>query len=990
MTPEEIEIAGIVEAEKEFLKGRRGEPGEAEPLLVGLGLSGGGIRSATFNLGVLTVLEKAGLLKLADYLSTVSGGGYIGSYVIANRLNGATVENESADNRALKHLRRYGNYLSPSLGAMSADTWTMLMVWFRNTSMMQLFLCSVFAVLLLSPRLWAKVLREVLFCPLVNDWSVPVSIGIFHLIVLALCWGLVRAFDHSEKALKIPPSSIRRSIAVAVVCSLSGCTLFAIGAFRPFANGGADLERLASQFALTLGVCGFYLALFSLGYSRGFITGNGAGRKQIVYGLVFLAASTAICTGPGLWPGRSLTEFVAMAAAVAGAMLYAGEKWIFKLEEKERLEDLVRAVLSGVACGGVSWIGIHVAESLLGDAAFRATKILSQQHAYVGSEDLWRYAIFASPGLLATLGCCIIFLIGVAGRAMPDLVREAWSRLGALIYMKSLGFLLIGVIGVYGPLLILTAWAKWNAYVLASGGVATAVAGLLSLLAAKDGSTSGKEPSGGGFKEMAAKAGPALFIALLLCAVALAGHLGMTMAALSSGGESCKLIPSQPEFRYCSNCVTLGERPIDVQAGRRFFDCPACLGGQWNGPGLPPPEDLVAFHWQLMDASIHSQWGTLWPLFAGLMGLAVFLLWRLDVNEFSINRFYRNRLARCFMGAARPNRSPNPITDFDPGDDPEMRDIREYLKSNSEMAKQTPIPIVNTALNAVGAGNAGLSERRAESFFFTPFAAGSRPIGKVDMDQVSTGRFPGEVTLGSLVAISGAAANPNMGFHTSPAIAFLLTFFNVRLGWWVGIPKRLRRYSKPFNMMYVFFELFGTADTDDAYVNLSDGGHFENLGLYELVRRRCRLIVIGDGEQDDKYVFESLGMAIRRCRIDFDVEITIDVSPIQPATPGGVNGRQWAVGEIHYPDRKEKGYLLYLKSSYTGREPYDVQQYRLQNPEFPQQTTGDQFFNESQFESYRQLGKHAAGELLKALNCGPGTSREQWRKAAEQFLHPAN
>ena len=276
-----------------------------------------------------------------------------------------------------------------------------------------------------------------------------------------------------------------------------------------------------------------------------------------------------------------------------------------------------------------------------------------------------------------------------------------------------------------------------------------------------------------------------------------------------------------------------------------------------------------------------------------------------------------------------------------------------------------------------------MAERRAESFFFSPFGAGSFSTGAVDLTKASTGRMPGDVTLGSLVAISGAAANPNMGFHTSPAVAFLLTFFNVRLGWWLGIPDRLTGIKRFFNLPYVFFELFGTADPNDAYVNLSDGGHFENLGLYELVRRECDLIVVGDGEQDDKYVFESLGMAVRKCRIDFEAEITIDPQPVRPVTEGGLNGRHWLVGKIAYKSGKV-GYLLYLKSSFTGREPYDVQQYRLANPEFPQQSTADQFFDESQFESYRQLGKHAAEELEKALGARDSwTARSRWYRAAE-------
>ncbi len=117
-------------------------------------------------------------------------------------------------------------------------------------------------------------------------------------------------------------------------------------------------------------------------------------------------------------------------------------------------------------------------------------------------------------------------------------------------------------------------------------------------------------------------------------------------------------------------------------------------------------------------------------------------------------------------------------------------------------------------------------------------------------------------SLGTAVAISGAAASPNMGYHTSPPVAFLLTLFNVRMGWWLGNPRARYtwRYSSPrIGLIYMLGELFGTTSSSSDYVSLSDGGHFENLGIYELVRRRCRYIIVGDAEQDEDFKFGGLG-----------------------------------------------------------------------------------------------------------------------------------
>jgi hypothetical protein len=169
-------------------------------------------------------------------------------------------------------------------------------------------------------------------------------------------------------------------------------------------------------------------------------------------------------------------------------------------------------------------------------------------------------------------------------------------------------------------------------------------------------------------------------------------------------------------------------------------------------------------------------------------------------------------------------------------------------------------------------------------------------------------------------------------------------------------------------------ELFGFVDESSSYLNLSDGGHFENLGLYELVRRRCHYVIAIDGEADSDYHFGSLGGAVRKCRTDFGVEIEIDPRPIRPRD--GLNGSHYVVGRIHYPEpNSAPGCLLYLKSSITGDEPADVEEYRSEHSEFPQQSTAQQFFSESQFESYRRLGLHVASKTLHDFE--PGSDLEE-------------
>ncbi len=249
------------------------------------------------------------------------------------------------------------------------------------------------------------------------------------------------------------------------------------------------------------------------------------------------------------------------------------------------------------------------------------------------------------------------------------------------------------------------------------------------------------------------------------------------------------------------------------------------------------------------------------------------------------------------------------------------------------------------------------------------------------------------------VAISGAAANPNMGRATSAASAFLMTVFNARLGWWIGNPRHPKwsdRQSPGLGLAYTAIELFGSTDDSRKFVNISDGGHFDNLGIYELVRRRCRYIIACDAGQDARMVCEDLGNVIRRCRTDFGVEIEIATDRIRQRTEG-LSHAHCVVGRIHYlnePKRNangelvgpagepldlgdepghQDGYLVYIKPSVTGDEPDDVLEFFRRVPEFPHQSTADQWFSESQFESYRKLGMHAAQETFCRFEAEEGS-----------------
>lgn len=224
-----------------------------------------------------------------------------------------------------------------------------------------------------------------------------------------------------------------------------------------------------------------------------------------------------------------------------------------------------------------------------------------------------------------------------------------------------------------------------------------------------------------------------------------------------------------------------------------------------------------------------------------------------------------------------------------------------------------------------------------------------------------TGSFAQGPTIGKAMTISGVAANANIGYHPSSAAAFLLSVFNVKWRYWIGNP-RLNSWKKSdpdSGLAYIVKDLFGKSDIDSNYVCLSDGGHFDNMGIYELIRRRCSTIILSDAEEDSGVICEGLANAIRRCYIDFGVEIIIDTDAITSKDDKtGFSKGHTAQGWIRYPDGTE-GTLIYIKTVLTGDEPVDIREYAKKNSSFPRRLTGDQFFDEAQFESYRKLGYHS-------------------------------
>jgi len=252
----------------------------------------------------------------------------------------------------------------------------------------------------------------------------------------------------------------------------------------------------------------------------------------------------------------------------------------------------------------------------------------------------------------------------------------------------------------------------------------------------------------------------------------------------------------------------------------------------------------------------------------------------------------------------------------------------------------------------------------------------------------------GPMTLPTAMAISGAAVNPRTGadgkgMTKGTAISFILGMLNLRLGYWMPSPGRdsvwrwLSRFHPPnFISPGLVQGLLGRNHNENSGWNeLTDGGHYDNTGIYELIRRRVKTIILVDGSADPDVDFASFANAAEKCFIDFDTHIRFfdgeDDAPfhrmmrdtgVDPDNPVdrifrfSKNG--FAFARIEYPDG-EFGYLFYIKSSMVRNLPATLFAYRRANESYPHEPTSDQFFSEQQFEAYRALGSALADQMVR-------------------------
>jgi hypothetical protein len=364
-----------------------------------------------------------------------------------------------------------------------------------------------------------------------------------------------------------------------------------------------------------------------------------------------------------------------------------------------------------------------------------------------------------------------------------------------------------------------------------------------------------------------------------------------------------------------------------------------------------------------------------------------------NINYIGLHRMYRDRLMELFM----PDRATVQKGRWALASQADAASIDGFCRRDGQAV--LPYHLINTNVVLVDSPTAGYRGRGGDNFILSPLYCGSTATGWRDSAQFmkrakAGGGFTGRgMTLPTAMAISGAALNPNSGVAGAGAtrsrvVSTLLSMLNLRLGYWAPHPRREpgRRRAVP-NFLDPGLRggvLAGGLREDAPMIELSDGGHFENLAAYELIRRRVGFIFLCDGGQDGDFTFGDLANLTERVRVDFGAKISFDVPGfgLEGVRPGSaaedaqaaiavdqLAARGFAVGRIRYagdPADAPSGMLFYFKGTMTAGLSTDLYGYRNDNPDFPHQSTGDQFFDERQFEAYRELGYHLGWQWIEA------------------------
>ena len=627
--------------------------------LVGLALSGGGVRSATFGLGILQALAAQRLLRHLDYLSTVSGGGFIGGWLskciheqggdvrkVEEMLapGGANAAG-SLEAPEIRFLRQYCNYLSPHGGMFSADTWTLIGTYVRNTGLNLTMLVAWLCALLLLPRaaVWA-VHRIVDFggpWAMYADlaWMAAVALFLFAVFCIALSVSSKPTGSRGRRRFPLSQGAVLWWINLPLLLAgfLGSLGLWQHGGETPFWEWSALPAPLAGRghwllapgFAyFVVWACGWYLAHDRTSvYRRAGYTVCAAFAVAVLAVLCAAARSFAPDTmmrfmAPercdllvnGLLALFVLLLLAASVLAVVPRLLHPHPPSA-DLTRTEMLEG-VSHLLCALGALGIGTLLLLAGLSMLPDP--KTHPVLNNAIALT---------TFGMPLMMALFAGTMTLMIGLVGRMYSDASREWWSRQGAWAWIFALAW--VSIFGVSFFLAPLLHWAwltydPWSHAGTAAGWLAVTWYGLKAGSGSRTGIYGAGLRSGDWRLDTAARLAPYVFTAGVFALLS-----ALVQAAVASPRIAC-----------------------------------------------PEPVTLTCIYGIHTSATLATEGRRLAWAFAIFLGAALLLGWRVDINKFSLYMLYRNRLVRAYFGASSRARKPHPFTGFDPGDDPLLADLK--------------------------------------------------------------------------------------------------------------------------------------------------------------------------------------------------------------------------------------------------------------------------------------------------------------------------
>ena len=1068
--------------------------------LVGLAFSGGGIRSATFCLGILQGLHELKLLHIFDYFSTVSGGGYLGGWWSAwlsrpedKKNKGVFPDPEqiepsrleqyrwrtrsakvaegslSAGDDPIHHLRLFANYLTPRKGSLGADTWRAITVVTRNLLLTWLILLPLlFAAVIATQSLFMMYQKSEFFHTYWFDLQDQVQKREAAASLLTNEQEL-KTFNRETETILNQLRSDYHSILkqraffiLLVLAPLVGWILLMVGSFLRSNAGVPLVVRIKDWFSLedkknfewnfsgrriahSLGTLGagvivFLIMMVFLSPGRGYsfptisldLLASTPARLFLLWviaGLVLVSltlpwrsldhdasvAKTEEELRRGVWRNQitswhaHLLVFLFVSAALLVFAAYGHEILDYLLRDT-RPRTMFLAYVAKIGGWG-TFIGAIFGTIF---SALNSAPTGGHDSGDVKPPPVWHKAIFAVTPVFVLISLSIlaawaaheisrslvnlegyppalsaIILVGISLALFFALFEVRWHKswappllfvitllvIGAAfvvyrypppqIFGNSLHVRMVQFAMVVGGILFFRLRLKGDRW---SGGFGRLRMKSLRKVLGEQGKQS-KENKDKNKDQEKWPRGKLIWLFIL----AVFFIAGVWFSGNYLGPTSVRPILALSAFSAIALCLCYVIIEIFVAKGDNLRSI-SVMGAVY----------LVAFI--LLLISLHSDTDSRFPfisltLFAGTLAWVIALGWMADPNAISMHGFYKSRLVRAYLGASNPKRlnSLYEITETVVGDDVLLNEMKNCKRG-------APYHLINTTLNLAGGRDLATAQRSSAMFVLSKLYCGSFRTGF----QRSERYINGNLSLGTAVATSGAAVSPGMGSgKTTSSQTMLMTLLNLRLGFWAPTPNG-ENWESPYARLWPFYllrESFSQTNDLSSYCYLTDGGHFDNLGLYSLVERGCRFIVMVDAVADPQPCFSDLGNAIRRCRIDFNAEIDLDITPFLKAKDDQFAKQHYVVGNIVYSEKHVKrlgwknttpenrtGIIVYIKSSLLNNEKAlrtDVRQYGIENSEFPQQSTIDQWFDEAQFESYRQLGRHSALSVFDQINNGP-------------------